>query len=198
MFPFISKSKYVFFVKVEGFTKLPSSDRGLDSDNSSNSESSIKVLDTPLLNKPKLINAGEDTGGGGAVKTSYICCAILLEDQIIKALHLNTLGIYNLKDEKTADIIKDLSIINLSSKSSAVKSGFINYWRASFEATTKEEAKDFKNVYTLSFITPSYIEKNAIEKNLTSKVSIQPTSNSPTYKYIRNSLDRISGRKYKN
>lgn len=198
MFPVISRSKYVFFVKVEGLTKLPSNNSNLYNNKIENEELNSLLLNEKPSKNFKGEKAGQDTGGGSSAKNYYICCSMLLEDQIVKALNLNKVGVYDLKDTKTDDIIKDIAIINLSSKSSAVKGGFINYWKASFKKTTEEETSDFKKEYTLSFITPSYIDKKVIEKNLINDVSIKPTANSPTYKYLRNSLDRISGRKYKN
>lgn len=128
-------------------------------------------------------NAGQDTGGDTDTKVTYVCFSILLEDQIVK--NLNKLGVLKLGDTKTSKIIQDISIINLTSKSSAVKSSFIYYWKASFYFTSSSEQTDFKKAYTLSFITPSYIEKTTLEKHLAKNVSIKPTTNSPTFKSIK-------------
>lgn len=196
MFPIITKNKYVLFSKVEGFTKLPSDDTNELKEVYDNDEKS-DIQNKSTSNLKVELNAGQDTGDDGDSKVTYICCSLLLENQIAKSLNLNKLGVYKLGDTKTTKIIKDISIINLTSKSSAVKSGFISYWKASFYSTSPDKQTDFKNTYTLSFITPSYVEKSIIEKHLSKNASIKPTTNSPTFKYTRSSLERITGRKYK-
>lgn len=90
-------------------------------------------------------------------KNSFVCCCILLKDQIVTSLKLDKLGVYDLKSTDIEDLIKAINIINLTSKSFYVKSGFISYWKASFYSTSEVEQKDFKKAYTLSFITPSFV-----------------------------------------
>lgn len=196
MFPVITKNKYVLFAAVEGFSKLPSNSLNNEKERSHSNAANVKI-DDGKVKKLEEINAGPDSRDGGAIKNSFVCCCILLEDQIVTNLKLDKLGIYNLKLSTTEEMIKDINIINLTSKSFSVKSGFISYWKASFYSTSEVEQKDFKKSYTLSFITPSNIDKKAIEKHLLSNVSIKPTTNSPTFKYIRASLEKIAGRKYK-
>lgn len=196
MFPVITKDKYVLFAAVEGFSKLPSNSLNNNKEINNSNAADIEINDNKLK-KVEGIKAGPDSRDGGAIKNSFVCCCLLLEDQIVKNLKLDKLGVYNLKLNTTEEMIKDINIINLTSKSFSVKSGFISYWKASFYSTSEVEQKDFKKSYTLSFITPSYIDKKAIEKHLLSNVAIRPTSNSPTFKYTRASLEKIAGRKYK-
>ena len=55
----------------------------------------------------------------------------MLEDPIVSGLKLNMLDILKLNKMSTLNLLTDLSIINYSIKSSAVKNNIINYWKAS-------------------------------------------------------------------
>ena len=121
MFPVTTKSKHMFFVKIEAFLKLPNEilSFGNNAVNYPNPEEedeayesdSGEVIDTPA-SLP-------------STKSIFICCSLLIEDQISNNLELHKVGIFSKKYLENNYVTGDLPIINLSSKTSAVKGGVL-------------------------------------------------------------------------
>lgn len=185
MFPNITKSRYLFFCKIEGLKDDPSEHTDVDYEN----DTSISVEEIDALEN--------DTPG---VTKNFIYCpaCLLLKDQIISSLKLQKLNIYKLDDKKTKKVLQGLFPLIFSSKSVAIKSEFIKYWKGTFTTPSDTQGTGFRNSYKISFITPSNFNKNRVEEHLTANATnIKPTSNGPTYSYVTASLESIGGRKYK-
>ena len=185
MFPRITKSRYLFFCKIEGLKENPSL---ISLDNLDNTE---------LVNNEEIVEF-EDYNADESKNFIYCPASLLLEDQIVSSLKLNKLNIYNLGDKKTRTILNGLFPIVFSSKAVAIKSEFIKYWKASFTTTSDTEGTGFRKTYKLSFITPANFNKNSVEGHLVANATnIKPTSTGPSYSYVTASLESVGGRKYK-
>lgn len=183
-----TKSEYVLFVKCKGFLEDP--------------EKNIQI------NEPSDNNWGENFGENiptgnitptEAEKTTYVYLpvSILLEDQIVKGIMLEKLGIYKANTSKINGILKGLRPTRISDKAAGVKAGYVNYYKADFETTKKELPGDYTRMYTLSFVTPAHYNLEDIEQHLFDNGKIQLLSANLVYNYVSGSARIIGGRKYK-
>lgn len=107
MFPKITKSRYLFFCKIEGLNEDPSLIE------LENNDSSVIINDEE-------INEFENSSSGSTKNIIYCPASLLLEDQIVLSLKLHKLNIYNLGDKKARKLLNGLFPIVLSSKSVAM------------------------------------------------------------------------------
>lgn len=79
---------------------------------------------------------------------------------------MEKLGLYKANTNKINNILKGLRPTRISNKTAGVKAGYVNYYKADFETTTKELPGDYKRMYTLSFVTPTHYSLEDIEQHL--------------------------------
>lgn len=183
-----SKSEYVLFVKVKGFLEDPEKSMLIENQNIENFEGDDEKY-TP--------NRYEIREGGNDTKYVYLPISILLEDQIVKGILLEKLGVYKANSTKINNILKGLRPTRISNKTAGVKAGYVNYYKADFETTKKELPGDYMRMYTLSFITPAFYNLDDVEQHLFDNGKIQIISQNLVYNYVSGSARIIGGRKYK-
>lgn len=197
MFPSITRSRYIIITSILGLKNKPTlavgqfvfQNTGFDSD-----DDAVVNLNT---NKEEKINKEvEIKDNANPRETVYIGCSFQLEDQIVIGLKLDALGVYLTNSAKAKELLEGLGTLKFRSKKDAIKNEFIKFWRADFLAEDQPSATDFKRKYTIRFITSSDFKKPAIETHLNTNCVLKPTTNSPSYKYVMDSLELVGGRSY--
>ena len=200
MFATITRSKYIIFYKANGLSKLPKNVLLDDSIEilESDKDSSVFKKSFEFDNKKKKEKVEDlSTDQVPSNAFTYIPVSILLEDQIVTNLKLNNLGVYLLTKPRTRTMLNGILPLNISSRSTAVKGGFINYFKATFNTIQDPIPEGFKEEYTLSFITPKNITVEDLEIHLTKLPKIKPAAGGPPYAYKKASIESVSGRKFK-
>lgn len=118
MFVTVTRSLYVMFGKVEGFSKnptiSPSLSERVEESNEDNDESLNFNENYTDPISPKII-------------TIFVATVITLEDQIVEGLQLSKLGLLKLRSIECRNILGDLNPLIYTSKSSAIASNIMTY-----------------------------------------------------------------------
>lgn len=192
MFPKYTRSKYVVFLKVEGYVQAPvltnstAKVGGLSEMGDSSSEEMNPFLledddDIGNMSKGKAESEGFSKSTGilkdDAVSTIFIPGALLLEDQIVEGLQLAKLDVLKIDSDQGSKMLGVLSPLNISTKYTAVKSGFVLYWRAKFRSSTTATPTGYAVVSAISFVTSATTSKLDLEKHLTQFGKLTPALN---------------------